>query len=152
VEMASAVLPPEANLRPGETLIEQWDYQLTLRDSPVASILARAILTSDRLILLELPTASVAARVSSGVLRKPTATGFMQEMGRWHVQLVSKLADLPEPTLGLVESRTPTALPSRRAMAVGDKRFPVGDDPRAEPMVACIRDQWAAVRRGPRLT
>ncbi len=145
--MSSPQLPSETSLRSGETLIEQWDYRLVLHDSPVAEILARAILTSERLMLLELPSASARALGSSGLFRRRAPSSFAQEMGRWHIVLISRLSDLPEPVLGEVTSGGPTALPSRRALLAGGKSLPVGDDPRAEVMVARIREQWAAVRR-----
>jgi hypothetical protein len=147
--MSLPATPPEASLSTSETRIGQWDFSLEMKQSPVARILTRFILTNERLIVLQLPTARVASGLAGRLsLRKPPSS-FMEEMGRWHVLLDSTLKDLPEPTLGRVEFGRPTALQSNRALILGPRNFPVGEDASAEPMSSQIRGQWATVRASP---
>jgi hypothetical protein len=135
--MASSALPAGITLGDGERLLGQWDFSLRMTGSPVAQILTRFLLTTERLIVLQL-----ASRLSL----RGASTTFRDEMRKWHVRLDSKLRDLPEPAVGRVEFGHPTALPSDRALILGTQNFPVGEDPAAEAMAAKMRGQWAAVQ------
>lgn len=138
--------PPETVLRGSEQAIGQWDFLLEMRQSPVAQILMRFILTNERLVVLQFPTARVTSRIMGRLsLGKPTSS-FMQDMGRWHVMLDSQLSVLPEPVLGRVKLGHPTALPSDRALILGPRNFPVGEDPGAEAMAKKVRNAWATAR------
>src|SRR5579871_399788 len=144
--MALPALPPETALGGSERLIGQWDFSLEMRQSPVARILTRFLLTSERLMVLQLPTGRVASGLAGRLwLRKPPSR-FMQDMGRWHVMLDSTLKELPEPMLGRIDYSHPTALPSNKTLILGPKNFPVGEAPSEELMCAEVRAQWAAVR------
>jgi hypothetical protein len=144
--MALPALPAGASLGASERLIGQWDFSLEMKQSPVARILTRFLLTNERLIVLQLPTARVASGLVGRLSLRKATSSFMQDMGRWHVILDSKLKDLPEPTLGRVDFGHATALPSNRALIVGPKNYPLGEDPAAESMAGQVRSQWDAVR------
>jgi hypothetical protein len=141
--------PDAAKPKSGEQLIGQWEFPLELKQSPVARILTRFILTNERLVALQLPTARVAAGLSTRLsLRRPSPS-FLADRGKWHVLLDAMLSELPEPTLGRVPFNEKSALPSDRALILGAKHFPVGEDLVAEGMVERIRGQWAEARRSP---
>jgi hypothetical protein len=138
--------PPEASLTTSENMIGEWDFPLEMKQSPVARILTRFLLTSERLIVLQLPTARIASGLAGRFSLRRAPSSFMDDMGKWHVMLDAKLIDLPEPILGRVEFGHATALPSNRALILGPTNFPVGEDPAAEAMLSRIRGQWAAVK------
>jgi hypothetical protein len=144
--MASSALPAGITLGDGERLLGQWDFSLRMTGSPVAQILTRFLLTTERLIVLQLPTPRVASGLASRLSLRGASTTFRDEMRKWHVRLDSKLRDLPEPAVGRVEFGHPTALPSDRALILGTQNFAVGEDPAAEAMAAKMRGQWAAVQ------
>lgn len=145
--MSLPPIPAEAAVAPGETVLGQWDFPLVLRQAPVARIVARFLLTNERLIVLHFPTPRAAASLVGRLGLGPTASGFRQEMGRWHLMLNARLADLPEPRVGPVDYGHPTALPSNLALILGTKNFPVGEGVAAEAMGTRVREQWAAARR-----
>ncbi len=144
--MTFPALPPETILGVSEREIGQWDFPLQLRQSPVARIVTRFLLTDERLIVLQLPTARNGSKLAGLLSRSKPASSFTQEMGRWHVMLNSRLKDLPEPTLGRVRFSGPSALPSNRALVVGARNFPVGEDPGAEAMATRVRAQWVGAQ------
>jgi len=137
-------LPPESALRPGETLIDRWDFEHDLKHSPLSHLSAIVLLTSERLILLELPLPTLALRIASKW--NPAWRPWAKDMGKWYVMLNSKLEGLPEPVLGT--QVTPTTIVSGpRILTAGGKNFPVGADPRADGMLTRIRHQWAIANR-----
>ena len=148
--MSLPELPPEASVRASESLLGQWDFAQELKKSPVASILVRVILTSDRLVGLEFPKVRAWPGLVGRLRLTARTSTFMDEMGKWHVVLASALTDIPEPSLGRVDFARESALTSNRHLVVGTKRLPVGEDPIADVMLARIRGQRTAVRAVPR--
>ncbi len=142
--MATPPLPPEVELRSGESLLGQWDFHLDFTRSPVGSIEARFLLTSGRLIVLNLPRLRGAAEFSGRLSSRRSQ--FMKDMGSWHVMLDAALQDLPEPALRVVETGPDTSLSTRRALIIGEKHFWVGEDPRATEMLARIAQRWKSLR------
>jgi hypothetical protein len=127
-------------------LLGRWDFRLEMRTPPIASLLARFVLTNERLIVLNLPSVPPAKRLIGRLGLTPGNAAFLAEMGTWHVMLNSNLNEIPEPVLGRIRFDGPTALPSDRALQVGPKNFPLGDDPAAETMAAQIHAQWVVAR------
>jgi len=141
-------LPSEAAPNPGEVVLGEWSFRLAFHGSPVAEVLARFVLTEERLIVLHLPRPRLAARTGGWLRRSSPATKqFMGDMGRWHVMLNQALKSLPEPVLETVALSQSTALHSRRALTVGSHHYWVGDDPLAEVMAGRVKDQWRSAQR-----
>jgi hypothetical protein len=143
--MALPPLPAETALRPGESILGRWNFEHDVKQSFIGHITALALLTNQRLILLELPTSSAAYRATRWMSRERAK--LADQLGKWYVLLIAELRDIPEPVLGT--QITPTAIVSGpRVLSVAGKNFPVGSDPRADEMLQSIRAQWANARSG----
>jgi hypothetical protein len=138
-------VPDAARLGSGEQLIGQWEFPLELKQSPVARILTRFVLTNERLVVLQLPTARPTSGLSHLLAFRHGSSSFRSDMGRWHVVIDAKLRELPEPALGRVPFNQKSALPSDRVVILGDKHLPVGEGSAVEAMVERIHGQWAEV-------
>ena len=144
--MAVPAPPPEALVRSDERQLGQWEYVVEMTGPPVARILERIVLTTHRLIVIQLPTPWGASNWMGRLALRRSTANFRGEMGRWHVLLDANLRELPEPALGRLQFARPSALSSNRVLFVGDRHFPVGESPLAEPMEIAVRTRWGEVR------